>query len=80
MMASDYLATHAALITIGISLAIKYELDIGYRVTPPRFGIARVLPRFILIAALRAFFKSKWAKLDLPDKNSDWRNSAMYLE
>ena len=104
---ADYLATHAALITIGISLAVKYELDIdamalsstevglvvdavreifrvlpalGYRVTPPRFGIAKVLPRFILVAALRAFFRSKWATLDVPDKNSDWRDSAMYLE
>lgn len=40
---------------------------LGYQVAPPRFRIIRVIPRFILVAAVRAFVASELMDLGADD-------------
>jgi hypothetical protein len=36
---------------------------LGYRITPPKFKAVRIIPRWMQIAALRAFINSPWMDL-----------------
>jgi len=99
---SDYLATHAALVTIVVCFLInrnndkqalirsKSDLEIvvnamrealevlpaaGYRITPNHSNAIKIIPRFLLVAAFRAFMTSKladavgfWHYSDNPDE------------
>jgi 2-dehydropantoate 2-reductase len=45
---------------------------LGYRIVPPRFLVVKAIPRFIMLAMLRAFINSRMWDLATTDMSGDW--------